>query len=322
MNRYYPLIRREAIRLLAPTAIALYTLGYQMWALGGSFQLWLWKFSTYENYSMHPSTLLKMDWFAFALLIGMVLSLVQHAGERSARPSLWWEKLPYSRWERLCVKTVCSMVPLILLCAVGFVWTKVILSDNSEWIARMNAGMNGINAAERLLQTDRLAIYWLFLLTGGAMGYAFFGLLCQIFGHWWRAVLIGAAVWILSLYCIPAMTVGQVTGKVVISGEPRWYTAQDMELLLPVVKWIAAGIAAMLTGTFLLEKRRPLERSGLAMLYPKAKWYVAGAIVVIGIAVMLMHRRLGYIPMGGVVVATLILFVTPFEISKKMKWKG
>jgi len=110
MNRYYPLIRREAIRLLAPTAIALYTLGYQMWALGGSFQLWLWKFSTYENYSMHPSTLLKMDWFAFALLIGMVLSLVQHAGERSARPSLWWEKLPYSRWERLCVKTVCSMV--------------------------------------------------------------------------------------------------------------------------------------------------------------------------------------------------------------------
>lgn len=321
MKRYYPLLRREAMRLIVPTALALWVLVFQMLELKGDFMTALWSFERYGVSAYHPSFYLSMDWIAFAFLIGMAVSLAQHFTERSAHASLWWEKLPYSRWERLAVKSVCGAISLVIPAAMGFLWTKGIVFANADWIALTNAGFPDAAAVGSLLQAEKLAAYWLFLLSGALVGYAFFGFLCQIFGHWWRAALIGAAVWIFLLYWAgSASQIGRIRWReyAAATGDIRSFEARDMAALLPWIKGVLLAAGILLAGSFLLEKRRPWERNGCAMLYPKIRWYVVGAILLVGILVECVHTRF-YIPSLGAIAAALILTVTPFDILRRKK---
>ncbi|MBE5766902.1 MAG: hypothetical protein E7335_07050 [Clostridiales bacterium] len=321
MKRYYPLLRREAIRLAGPMAIILITLFTYLGNLGQDMAVEGRTFEHYGMYynNMHPSNLLQPGYFVFAVCFGMALSLVQHFAERSSQSSLYWEMLPYSRWEKMYVKTMCAMVPVAVICVIGYKWMNGIVSANADWIAQINTSMPGLSRIDDLLRTDRIMAHWMFLFAGAFSGYALITCLCQIFGTWWRAALVGSMVFLIAADTCRSGARSYIYWSSVVDGRERWFHVQDARILVPEILVMLIAGAGMLFAAFVLEKKRPFERTGHALYRPQMQGYVVGALVILGILSTAVWS--GIHPFIFVFVLAVIVLVTPFDLPKVFRFR-
>ena len=321
MKRYYPLLRREAIRLAAPIGILVIAVISYLGNFGSDISA---EIKTFEAHGMsyfitHPSNFLFEYYILFALLLGMILGIVQHIPERSAQNALYWEMLPYSRWEKMLVKTMCAMVPVALLCMIGYRGVHGIVSLHADGIAKLNSVMSSEGRLDNLLRADRLMVHWISLFVGAFTGYALTCVLCQIFAHWWRAAVVGIGIFCLlaefNIYSVG----GILHWQTVIDGRETWLTARDAMNAVPVVAVSLLAAAGMMFAAFILERKRPFERTGMALYWPQMQGYVCAAIVVlsmIGTARWSNISPVVYIPC--VAALTLIL---PFDVPKFLRFR-
>ena len=230
MKQYYPQIRREVIRLAGPIAVLVIAVISYLGNFGSDISA---EIKTVEAYGMsyfitHPSNFLTEIYILFAVILGMLLGIVQHIPERSAQSALYWEMLPYSRWEKMYVKAMCAMVPVALLCVIGYKGLHGIVSMHADGISKLNAVMSSEGKLDNLLRADRLMAYWISLFVGAFTGYSMIAVLCQIFAHWWRAAVVGAGIWCLMAEFNIYNVGGILHWQTVLDGREMWFTAREI----------------------------------------------------------------------------------------------